>query len=104
MLVLYGAFTIRAWWICRVGQAPDDEGFPCALAHLTALPWLLLLAPLARGLEQSVLDPLVAAGTLINVLILVLLAARAHRGVRLELPVIPRDANDPTRGSPSTGP
>lgn len=90
LLVLFCAFAIRAWWLCRLGDAPD-EASRCVWTFYSALPWVLLVDLLPRGLDDGDFRLILASGTLINVVVLAILAGAAHGRVRREFPVIPRD-------------
>lgn len=81
LLVLLGAFTIRAWWVCSFANTPEED-YPCVEAFFGALPWTLLL--LLGGSDDKVVRIFMAAGTTVNIILILLLARRAHRRVKQE--------------------
>ncbi len=76
-LGLFGGFAIYAWAVCLVRDVPD-EGYPCVAALFSALPWLLLFRPMVRGADEGSVQWFMAAGTVVNLVLLVLIVGAAH--------------------------
>lgn len=93
LLGLYGAFAIYAWAVCLFRAAPEED-YPCVAALFSALPWLLLFRPVLRGAEEGVVQGVMAAGTIVNLLLLGLIVLVGHLRACREFPFMPREGRE----------